>query len=139
MANTTLTGWSRGTWGEAAWNRHAPVLVTQSAATSALGSVVVVPSIEVPVTQSTATGAVGTVVVVPSIEVNVTQSAATGAVGSVTIVGTSVLSLTGTSATSSVGNSVVDYRCNSYCNRCICNRFYRRRKCLGINSSRSNS
>jgi len=27
MANTTLTGWSRGTWGEAAWNRHAPVLV----------------------------------------------------------------------------------------------------------------
>jgi hypothetical protein len=76
MANTTLTGWGRGTWGEAAWNRALPVSVTQSAATSAIGSVVVVPSIEVPVTQGAMTSAIGSVTVIPSIEVNVTQSAA---------------------------------------------------------------
>ena len=107
MANTKLTGWGRSTWSLGAWNNAAPVAVTQSAATSALGSVVVVPSIEVPVTQGAMTSAIGSVTVIPSIEVNVTQSAATSAVGSVTIVGTSVLSLTGTSATSSIGNSFV--------------------------------
>ena len=106
MANTTLTGWSRGTWGEAAWNRHAPVLVTQSAATSALGSVVVVPSIEVPVTQGAMTSAIGSVTVIPSIEVNVTPSA-TLLVGSSVVDAQMLFIATGFSMTGSTGEENV--------------------------------
>jgi len=57
MANTTLTGWGRGTWTEQAWNRALPLAVTQSAsATSALGSVVAVPGVTVAVTGVQAVG-----------------------------------------------------------------------------------
>jgi len=101
MAN--ITGWGRGTWTQGAWNNAIPVSVTQSAATSALGSVVVVPSIEVPVTQSTATGAVGTTSFVGSVSVAVTQSAMTGAVGSESVTGSSLLTLATNVGTSAVG------------------------------------
>tara|TARA_R110001592_G_scaffold151833_1_gene378673 strand:- start:697 stop:1554 length:858 start_codon:yes stop_codon:yes gene_type:complete len=51
MANTTLTGWGRGTWTEQAWNRALPLAVALNAsATSALGDVVVVPGVAVAVT-----------------------------------------------------------------------------------------
>jgi len=51
MANTTLTGWGRGTWTEQAWNRALPLAVDLDAsATSALGDVVAVPGVAVAVT-----------------------------------------------------------------------------------------
>jgi len=101
MAN--ITGWGRGTWTQGAWNRAIPVAVTQSAATSALGSVVVVPSREVPVTQSALTSALGTTSFVGSVSVAVTQGAMTSAVGSESVTGSSLLTVATNVGTSSVG------------------------------------
>jgi len=101
MAN--ITGWGRGTWTQGAWNNPIPVAVTQSAATSALGSVVVVPSREVPVTQSALTSALGTTSFVGSVSVAVTQGAMTSAVGSESVTGSSLLTVATNVGTSSVG------------------------------------
>ena len=101
MAN--ITGWGRGTWTQGAWNRAIPVAVTQSAATSALGSVVVVPSREVPVTQSALTSALGTTSFVGSVSVAVTQGAMTSAVGSESVTGSSLLTAATNVGTSAVG------------------------------------
>jgi len=98
-----ITGWGRGTWTQGAWNRAIPVAVTQSAATSALGSVVVVPSREVPVTQSTLTSALGTTSFVGSVSVAVTQGAMTSAVGSESVTGSSLLTAATNVGTSAVG------------------------------------
>ena len=126
MANTTLTGWSRGTWGEAAWNRHAPVLVTQSAATSALGSLTASGSLSLTLsslsTQSSvgllsvdahsvglpalsATSAVGSIT--PADVIGLTGLSSQTAVGSITISSNPVTLLTGVSATSAVGSLTV--------------------------------
>ena len=86
MANLKLTGWGRGTWTASPWNRAIPLAVTQSALTSALGSVVAVPSREVPVTQSALTSALGTTSFVGSVSVAVTQGAMTSAIGSESVV-----------------------------------------------------
>jgi hypothetical protein len=101
MAN--ITGWGRGTWTQGAWNSAIPVAVTQSAATSALGSVVVVPSIEAPVTQSTATGAVGTTSFVGSVSVAVTQGAMTSAIGSESVTADSNVTASTNLSTGAVG------------------------------------
>ena len=101
MAN--ITGWGRGTWTQGAWTNPIPVAVTQSAATSALGSVVVVPSREVPVTQSALTSALGTTSFVGSVSVAVTQGAMTSAVGSESVTGSSLLTAATNVGTSAVG------------------------------------
>ena len=42
----TVSGWGRGTWGQGAWNQAVPVTVTGVAATTAVGNVLVIPSID---------------------------------------------------------------------------------------------
>tara|TARA_R110001583_G_scaffold88978_1_gene230188 strand:+ start:4707 stop:5183 length:477 start_codon:yes stop_codon:yes gene_type:complete len=103
MANLKLTGWGRGTWTASPWNRAIPLAVTQSALTSALGSVVAVPSREVPVTQSALTSALGTTSFVGSVSVAVTQGAMTSAIGSESVVGSSLLTASTNVGTSAVG------------------------------------
>ena len=103
MANLKLTGWGRGTWTASPWNRAIPLAVTQSALTSALGSVVVVPSREVAVTQSALTSALGTTSFVGSVSVAVTQGAMTSAIGSESVVGSSLLTASTNVGTSAVG------------------------------------
>jgi len=101
MAN--ITGWGRGTWTQGAWTNPIPVAVTQSAATSALGSVVVVPSREVPVTQSALTSALGTTSFVGSVSVAVTQGAMTSAIGSESVTAGSNVTASNNLGTGSVG------------------------------------
>ena len=103
MANLKLTGWGRGTWTASPWNRAIPLAVTQSALTSALGSVVAVPSREVPVTQSALTSALGTTSFVGSVSVAVTQGAMTSAIGSESITASSLLTASTNLGTGSVG------------------------------------
>ena len=103
MANLKLTGWGRGTWTASPWNRAIPLAVTQSALTSALGSVVAVPSREVPVTQSALTSALGTTSFVGSVSVAVTQSAMTSAIGSESVTASSLLTASTNLSTGSVG------------------------------------
>ena len=103
MANLKLTGWGRGTWTASPWNRAIPLAVTQSALTSALGSVVVVPSREVAVTQSALTSALGTTSFVGSVSVAVTQGAMTSAIGSESVTGSSLLTASTNVGTSAVG------------------------------------
>ena len=99
----SLTGWGRGSWNEGAWNESVPLAVTQSALTSSLGSVTVVPSIEVSVTQSALTSALGTTSFVGSVSVAVTQGAMTSAIGSESVVGSSLLTASTNVGTSAVG------------------------------------
>ena len=99
----SLTGWGRGSWNEGAWNESVPLPVTQSALTSSLGSVTVLPSIEVSVTQSALTSALGTTSFVGSVSVAVTQGAMTSAIGSESVVGSSLLTASTNVGTSAVG------------------------------------
>jgi len=76
-----VTGWGRGTWGQGAWNQAIPVTVTGVAATTAVGNVLVIPSID-----GVATGVV-----------------ASGLLNSVTVTGTGLISPTGVVGTSAIG------------------------------------
>ena len=100
----SLTGWGRGSWNEGAWNESVPLAVTQSALTSSLGSVTVVPSIEISVTQSTLTSALGTTSFVGSASVALTQSALTSSVGSESVTGDSNVTASTNVGTGSIGN-----------------------------------
>jgi hypothetical protein len=104
MAN--ITGWGRGTWNELAWDSPIPVVVTGVVATSAVGSVVVVPSIEVSVTNVIATGAVGAVTLESKYAVS--GVAGTSAVGSESVTASALVSVTGVNASASTDNVTLE-------------------------------
>ena len=59
----TIAGFGRDTYGSGTWGEPVPVSVTGVSATSAVGTVVVVPSIEVVPAGVAGTGSIGTVTV----------------------------------------------------------------------------
>jgi hypothetical protein len=81
----------------------------------------------------------GSETVTSSSLVAVTQSAMTSAVGSESVTASSLVNVTGVTATGAIGSPFVFADVTSCYNRSFYDRFYGRRKCLGINCSRSNS
>jgi len=61
MANTTLVGWGRETWGSGAWNAYGPVAVTGVEEDGEVGSVTVTVDSNVTASGLEATGSVGSV------------------------------------------------------------------------------
>ena len=123
----SLTGWSRGTWGEGPFGSALPVSVSGVSSTGSVGSVTLITSQNVPSTGIAGTGTVGSVSIIgdaPNISVTgseattavgtadarivafaaVTGVAATGGVGSISAVTDQNISVTGVSATSGVGS-----------------------------------
>jgi hypothetical protein len=64
MSDQTLTGWGRGTWGEAGWGTSLPVEPTGLGATLSVGSVTVVAKANVVPTGQAATASTGSIQIV---------------------------------------------------------------------------
>ena len=105
MSYTGLTGWGRGAWNDGPWDSPTPVVVTQSGATSALGSVTIAGASTLTLTGTSATSSLGTSTVAISISVAVTGVTATGFTGEENVWGRVVPNQTTTYSTITVSQT----------------------------------
>ena len=101
-ANTTNSGWGRGTWGEAGWNAAVPNPTTVSA-TTALGSVTVSGGATVAEDSVLGTSALGDVSSEQLLVVRPTSVTGTGQLTTPTILGNAAFSVTGLAGTTALG------------------------------------